>query len=250
MNRFREILVKTSDRIDLPQPVKSRILLEIAADLSDIYDESVGRGMSDEEARRRAVELCDLSDEALGDLVRIHETPIRRLLGSLSDQARTRWEKALLITLILFIAAYSGREILTTRLFTTASVFVWPVVAAAFYSLVMMLINFYRLYIRKEHDPRRVRSGPVGILAAGCVCLLIGLAGLSFEFYRTARSIAADTEGALGYIVEWAISCSAMLIVALLAAIAAGIAWFVLDNRARRMEAAETAWLFEDKREN
>ena len=246
MNGFREILQKTSDRLDLPQPVKARILLEISADLGDVFDECVERGVSPEEARLRAIEMCDLSDEALEDLVRIHETPLRRFLGSLSDQARTRWERALLVTLILFVAAFSGREVLTARLFSTAGGFVWPIVATAFYALIMTLVNIYRLYIKKEHDPRRLRSGPVGILAAGSVCLLIGFAGMSVEFYRAAQSIAADTAGALGYIIVWGYSSSAMMMAALLAAIAAGIAWFILDNRARKIEAAEMSWLFEN----
>jgi hypothetical protein len=247
VNRFRDVLQRASDRIELPQPVKSRILLEIAADLGDMYDECLERGMSSEEAEHRAIELCDLSDEALQDLVRVHETTLRRFLGSLSEQARSKWERTLLVALIVFIAVYSGREVLTTRLFSTASGFVWPVVAVAFYALIMTLVNVYRLFIRKHHDPRRFHSGPVGILAAGCVCLLIGFAGLSFELFRTARSIAADTAGALEYIVGWTLSCSAMLIVALLAAIFSGIAWFILANRARMIEAAETAWLFEKR---
>jgi len=247
MRAFREILQKTSDRLDLPQPVKARILLEISADLEDVYDECVRRGMSPEEARLRAVEMCGLSDEALEELVRVHETPLRRLLGSLSEQARTRWERAILVSLVVFIAVFSGREAVTSRLFTTASRFIWPVIAASAYATVLTIINIYRLYIRNDHDPRRIRSGPAGILAAGAACLLIGLAGLSFEFYSTAASIAVDSAAALGRIVEWGLSCSAMMIAALLAAIAAGIAWFVLDNRARLIETAETAWIFDEQ---
>lgn len=246
MNGFREILQKTSDRLDLPQPVKARILLEISADLGDVYDECMEQGMNHEEARLRAIDMCDLSDEALADLVRIHETPLRRFLGSLSEQARSRWEKALLVTLILFIAAFSGREAFTAKLFTTASKFVWPIAAVSFYALIMTLINIYRLYIKKQHDPRRIRSGPAPILAAGVVCLLTGFAGLTFELYSTARSIMADSAGALGHIVEWGLSSSAMMMAALLAAISAGIAWFILDNRARKLEAAEMSWLFEN----
>jgi hypothetical protein len=247
MNRFREILIRTSERIELPQPVKSRIILEIAADLDDVFEECLARGMSEEEAELRAVELCDLSDEALADLVRVHETPLRRFLGSISEQARTRWEKALLVILIMFIAAYSGREILTARIFATAGPFVWPVVTVAFYALIMTLVNFYRLHIRKDHDPRRLRSGPVGVLAAGVVCLLTGFAGSSVDFYRAAQSIAADTAGAAGYIIGWGLSSSALMIVALLAAIAAAVAWFILDGMVRRIEAAETAWLYESE---
>ena len=246
MTRFRETLQRTSERLELPQPVKSRILLEIAADLGDIYDECVSRGMSDEEAQGRALELCDLSDEALEGLVKVHQTPIRRFLGSLSEQARTRWERAVLIALLVFIAAFSGRELLDTRLFSDASRFVWPVLGAALYGLLMTIVNIYRLLIRKQYDPRRLRSGPVTVLAAGVACLLIGFAGLAVEMYRTAMSIAARAGDPLAYIVEWGISCAAMLMVAHLAAIAAGIAWFFLDSRVRRIEAAETAWLYEN----
>jgi hypothetical protein len=246
MNGFRDILQKTSDRLDLPQPVKARILLEISADLNDVYDECIERGMTTEEARYRATEMCDLSDEALADLVSVHETPLRRFLGSLSEQARTRWEKTLLVTLILFIAAFSGREVLTAKLFSTATIFVWPIAAVSFYALIMTLINIYRLYVKKQHDPRRIRSGPATVLAAGVVCLMTGFAGLTFETYSTARSIMSDSAGALGHIVEWGLSSSAMMIVALLAAIAAGIAWFILDNRVRKIEASEMAWLFEN----
>jgi uncharacterized membrane protein len=75
--------------------------------------------------------------------------------------------------------------------------------------------------------------------------MLTGSAGLTFEFYSTARTIAADSSGALGHIIGWGLSSSAMMMAALLAAIAAGIAWFILDNRARMLEAAEMSWLLE-----
>ena len=86
----------------------------------------------------------------------------------------------------------------------------------------------------------------VAVLAAGVACLLIGFAGLAVEMYRTAMSIAAQTGDSLAYIVQWGISCAAMLMVAHLAAIAAGVAWFFLDSRVGRIEAAETAWLYEN----
>ncbi len=37
MNRFAPLLKSINARLDLPQPTKSRIILEIASDLEDMY---------------------------------------------------------------------------------------------------------------------------------------------------------------------------------------------------------------------
>jgi len=38
MEKFNSILKSISEKIELPQPMKSRILLEISADLNDTYE--------------------------------------------------------------------------------------------------------------------------------------------------------------------------------------------------------------------
>ena len=54
MNQFTPLLKQLNSRLDLPQPQKSRILLEISADLNDLYDLYVSQGHSREEAKQRA----------------------------------------------------------------------------------------------------------------------------------------------------------------------------------------------------
>ena len=69
MTRFTDTLTKLNDRLDLPQPVRSRILLEIASNLEALYPHFRGDGLCEEAARRQAVEHCDLSDEARARMV-------------------------------------------------------------------------------------------------------------------------------------------------------------------------------------
>ena len=58
-----------------------------------------------------------------------------------------------------------------------------------------------------------------------------------------AQRIASASVRTLPALVEWAIGGSALMIVSLLAAIAAGIAWFVVMNKIEGIEAAEASWL-------
>lgn len=148
MNRFSEILRQTSERLDLPQPEKSRILLEIASDLEDLYGLYRGQGLEEREAVRRAEEKLAVSDEALAELARIHESPFRRFLGRISEQAQTRWERVLLTALVVFIALFAGRELLSTELYHRASRFVWPVLGSAFAAALAAAILWFVLNAR------------------------------------------------------------------------------------------------------
>lgn len=245
MSRFAEILRRTNERLDLPQPAKSRILLEIASDLRDLYEAYLEQGLGEEEAARRAEEKFDLSDEALTELIQIHETFLRMLLGRISEQAQTKWERALLTLVVFFIASFSGRELFSARLLERASPFVWPVLGISLATLSIAVFQSYRLYIKKDHDVRRLRAGLHWLLAGGAFSLLAGLTGTLYEMHRSVALSVAEVEKALLFLVDWALRCSALMIVSLDVAIAAGIIWFVLMNKARSIEIDEAAWLLE-----
>jgi hypothetical protein len=102
MSRFAKVLNKVSDALDLPQPTRSRIVLEMAGDLEDLYQHHLAQGLDEEQAARRAEEAFAASEEALKHLSRIHESG-----GGLADrvvlQAGSWWEKALLLIWLLAV---------------------------------------------------------------------------------------------------------------------------------------------------
>ena len=67
MSRFTGLLKRTAARLDLPQPTKSHVLLEMAADLEDLFAAYRERGFGEEEAARRVEEKFDASDDALNE---------------------------------------------------------------------------------------------------------------------------------------------------------------------------------------
>ena len=72
MSRFHSVLSQTGERLHLPKATKSLILVEIAADLEDLFQHYLERGLSEEEAAAKAEEKVDMTDEALVELVQIH----------------------------------------------------------------------------------------------------------------------------------------------------------------------------------
>lgn len=74
MSRFTSLLKRIDDRLKFPQPTKSRILLEIAADLEDLHLLYLERGLGEEEAAQLAEEKFDFSDKALQEFTHVHQT--------------------------------------------------------------------------------------------------------------------------------------------------------------------------------
>ena len=58
MKQFTSLLKNLNSKIDLPQPKKSRMLLEIAADLNDMYNYYLAKGLTETEAVSRAIRIA------------------------------------------------------------------------------------------------------------------------------------------------------------------------------------------------
>jgi len=237
--RSSQFLKAIYDRLDLPQPSRSRVLLEIAADLEDLEKHLRGEGLSAAEARRRAIELCDLSDEALSQMVAVHAGGYRRFLERLGSQARTWWERLFLSAILVFVLAATGPLVLASPLIATAGPAVWPILGAILAALLLTIPKFYAAYLRQNHDPRRLRARLSLVPGLAAVNLCVGVYGFWMGLYLIAGRIADDHDRSGALLVEWMLRCSAMLVVCLLSVLLILALWFVLVNKIARIERAE-----------
>ena len=125
MSRFARVLSDADARLMVPEPARSRILLEIAADMEDLYGAYVGKGLSEEDAEAAVREHFDLSEDVLRELVRVHDTPLQRSLENLSGHARGTWSRVLMVALALFVTVGSGTLLFQGQLYRDASGLVW-----------------------------------------------------------------------------------------------------------------------------
>ena len=243
MSRFAGVLKKVSDGLDLPQPTRSRILLEMAGDLEDLYEHHRDQGLEEEEAVHRAEEAFAASDEALKHLARIHVAN-----GGLTERVRSQvgtwWEKALLVIWLLGVILVAEAVVTEVHFFVIISPFVWPIVALAAAALAFSLWKLYQLFWKKPNDPRSFRSGLSSLLFVAAASLALAFCGFFYHLRWYAFQVwDGGPEKMFGLLSNWIMAISALMIVSLLTATLAALAWFLLAGLVARAENREAAAL-------
>jgi hypothetical protein len=246
MSRFTGLLKRTAARLDLPQSVKSQVLLEMAADLEDMFEAYRERGLDEEEAARRVEEKFDASDVALTELARLHRSALRGGMDRLSEQAQTGWERLVLVVILLFVLATTGAVVASPSFFANASVFAWPGAIFGLVAFAVFLIKAHQLFIRKDPGFRGLRRGLPSLLLLACAGVFNGVFGFFVGIQLSMFRMAADQERAGFHFIDWLVGSSATMILSLLVAIFASLFWLVLMNKAKRIESARASLLLEE----
>ena len=256
MNPFIPLLKKMNKKLDLPQPVKSRIILEIASDIKDAYDDLLTQGMNKREAIIQIHEKFDLTDESIKELQQIHRPVFNRLMDRLSDQARNRNEKIILILMLISLSFISVKTILTTPFFQEASIYIYP--ALAIFTAILLQTGYkcFQYFIKKDHRIHTLRKGLNTLLYLGGGTLILGVTGFVLALYTSKLKILllgpfffislGKSQILLKNGVTWLIENTALMMICLMVAILAALFWFLLANKASSIEQAEAAILLEE----
>ncbi len=244
MTRFANVLKQAGDRIRVAEPARTRILLEMAADLEDSYQHYLDRGCDEVDAARRAEEAFGTSDEALWLLARIHQPGYGDLSDRVSQQVGTLWSKILLVAVLAFEILIAVRIFSDSFFLFRPSPFLWPLAALALAAFVFTLWKLVQIYSRSGADVRRLRTGlGIPLFFAGAS---LAVAGLGF-LYHLQRFFRLNADGApealFRNLAGWMISISSLMTVGLLTAILAGLVWFVLSRLVSRSEARQVEGL-------
>jgi hypothetical protein len=245
MNRFSDILTTTASRLTVPEPAHSRILLELAADMEDLFRAYVEKGHLEDEARAAVREHFDLSDEALRELARVHDTPIQGILNGLSSHAQSNWERLVLAVLVVGASLLLGRVVLQEGVIGASSVFVWPVVITALVALGFGVATGRRLFLGADSGLRTPSRGIGRILGLAVLQVFLGMVGIWVELYGGALAIQEAPREALVHLVGWLETASATMTITLGLALGTALLWFLLAGQARRIERRLAAQLVE-----
>lgn len=258
MKTFTPILKHINEKLDLPQPTKSRIILEISSDLEDLYEVYIQKGLNENEAKLRADEKLNLTDEALIELEKIHQSFFRRFMNKLNEQGQTRWKRIVLAIVLLFLITISTRTVLTTPFILQASIFIFPILGLFLVIIILSLVKFYKFYIKKEHVIKKLRTGLPAILILGGINLFIGIFGYIVELFLSIRTtlysgyltviitVLNNRDGAFFSAVERVLKCSSMAMVCTFVTIFTALVCYILNNKIIKIEQAEAASLLKD----
>ncbi len=248
MSEFIPLLQSVSERLQLPHPAKGRILAEIAADLEGLYEHFIAEGSSPAEAQAKAAEFVDLSDEALEQLVELHQSTFRRWLDGLSMQARVRWERGLFSILVLGLLVSGLPKMAGEDFFREASPFVWPVAGIGLGALLLALWKTYQIYLRKDHRLGKVHRGLPSLIFLGLLATALGTFGFSVELYLALEKLIFNLDGLWLIGVEWLKRGIPLLLFSLSITLATALSWFTLTSKVQNIVAAELPFLDEGAR--
>jgi hypothetical protein len=246
VSRFAATLSETSRRVNLPQHIRSRLILELAADLEDLFEHYTAQGLSEEEATARALEAAELSDEAVARLVEVHTSPAGQLVERLQERTRTLWERLILLVIAIFVAVGLGGMMLAEGFFSDASPFLWPVAAISATGVVLVCWKVLGLFFVKDRDLRRRRTGLPSMLGLASLSFLLALFGVLVEMHQAALSVENDARS----LAEQSIFCLAriapLIVFSLTSAVVLAVSWFTLSSRVARMEHSQAAMLLDE----
>lgn len=240
MNRFADVLKQARERLEVPEPSRTRILLEMASDLEDSYQYHLSQGRDGPEAIRRAEEAFGTSDEALGHLARIHQGSVGGLADRVSGQAGRVWEKVLLVALLAFEVLLAIKVLSDEAFFVYVSPFVWPIAGLALAAFAFASWKLFQIFSKSNRDTRQLRSGLSVLLFLSGASLAIASGGFLFHLQRFFRLNADQApESLFMNLAGWMIQIASMMTVGLLTAILTALLWFVLSNVVARSERRE-----------
>lgn len=175
MDRFSRVLQQVERRLRAPEPERSRILVEMAHDLEDLYRSYRERGLSEAEARRKAENWLAPSRAALASLESVHRPALDRLLDRLGGTTRGRVELGLVALVSLLAVGGGVLAVLRSGALSASSPGLWIVAALGVAGLGVGLSQGLALFVRSD------RLGPGWhrwlrhVLAAAAATGLVGL---------------------------------------------------------------------------
>lgn len=245
MSSFGPILTTLNDNLILPQPARSRVLLEIAADMEAFFELARDQGRSDEEATQLALEAFHPDSESVSDLVRLHGSPVALWMDGLSSQAQSLWERLLLATAILPAVAVCLSVLTDTRVFRVAGWPAWLLTGFCVGACVLALFKLYQLVIKLDHRPRMLRRGMSLLLWLSIAPGPAGLAVFVVDLYRALGVLNQTWPDGGRELVISLLRGSAVMSLALIASILGCVLWFFLTRWIASIEEKEAMLLLD-----
>jgi hypothetical protein len=236
MPRLEEALRRAAASLDLPQPERTRILEEIAADLEELRAELVRRGVPEAEAEARAVELLAPSEVAVRALVDLHEPLYRTLARRFSPSLMRRSERVGVLLVTVGAIAAAVLPMARSGLPRDPSPFIIPIFALLAGVLALAARKAIQLWVVGAHEPARLRTGMRPLLATSALAVVCAVAGFVFELYRLMLGVEATPDRMGALFLRWILDTCVLVGSGLVTALVGGLCWFLLLQKVEAVE--------------
>jgi len=208
-------------------PERVAILRELEFDLEELRARLEAEGLTTDEARARALDVLSPDGATLRELERLRTPVYVRLTRGLPGDRLRVIERAALALATLSVLLIEAGLLLDADL-RVLSPYIWLVLALGALLFATIAGKAFELWIRRDH--RRPERGLVAILVLAAATVAAGAGGAFGDLYMLANRIEGGGAPASTLAVEWLVRSCGVVAVALLIAMAGGLAWFVLAH--------------------
>ena len=168
MKRFAPALRRIAAELTLPRHVRTELLLELVADLEAIYEHHCARGLSPDEAARRAEATVLGSSEMVRRLGELHFSPWRGWLQELSANRGGTFDAILLAAAVVPVGV-TAASVSIWVLTTSASAVAWCILSIALLLAVIAVTE--TVVLLRDGKPRRGDLPTILVLSSLAPCL-------------------------------------------------------------------------------
>ncbi len=185
MSKFSSFLRSIDENLNLPETARAQIIIEMNADMEDMYDSLVQHGANEAEAIRKTIEAFTMEPETIHELEKIHQTMFRKILYKAFHGSRIISEKAIFylgIGILALLSVYTLSELPPQTQSNKVVISMFGMVLAAF---IFSLTKFYQIFVKKDFIIRRIKSGLMPLIYLAGMNLFIGIGGYYFQLFKS-----------------------------------------------------------------
>jgi len=259
MKVIKEILGDLNKRMNLPQPAKSQLLMELHCDMNDLVDERKNEGYSDEPIAAELRKRFDFSEQELRELEVIHSTVILRVFNKIPKLVK--FEKLFLTLVFLIIAAFSLNVFFKMGSISDYPKAAIPLIGFSFIICIYFIKKFYELYIKKEHNIRTIRFGVRQTFFFSFFTLVTGLLGFCYYLSQnagyfvsllykmlTVKPIVEEGNLILDGFVSSALNLAELGMITIVFSLFGFIGWFLLESKVFMIESLELHKILQEEK--
>lgn len=250
MKIIKDILLELEQKIDIPQPAKAHLILEIRNDMLDYYETLTEMKYDKNRINQVIKERFTLSETEIEDLEKIHNSLVVRLFNKIPRIQK--YEKIILLGVLIVIAATIGYASMNSQIFRGVPWLIIPVIFAAVLILLNFIRKFYELYIKKQHNLRTTKYGVRQTFYLSCFAVISGLFGFFYHLSQNAGFFVLVLQNILsvnqvdlsnkymmeGYL-DSAIGLSGIGMITIAVSLFGFTVWFMLENKVMMIENLE-----------
>ncbi len=237
------LYLELNDKIKLPQPEKFRIILEIASDMEAYYDQLISSGVAQENAITTIRDEWFPSDQALQELISLHQGFYSRLAQRFSKYKLSIFEKSIISFLLCFICFTVYKLFNMSTLFSTSPA-IWLQFTLTIPLIVFILFKGFQLYLKRDHQLKNLSQGLVSILFFSILIFLTGLSAYYLEWQYTLFKIAEHPNLWFENLILLFKKTTPLMIYGITCILIGGTAWFSLLQKTNKIRQYEFDVLF------